>query len=452
MPLDSSSPHRPAPTLIVSYASEDREAARKLRDALSAHDIDVWYDEDDLTGGDAWDQKIRRRIRECDYFMPVISQATQARREGYFRREWRQAAERTLDMADDVMFLLPVNISDIPEAGARVPERFQHVHWTRCPDGEPNADLEGLCHQVLTGEEAPSETPPTAAPSIPVSRKKVSLQPSKAKKDQALPPYPHQPHRTADEPVWLHVFNLMVWIVRCAYRAYQGFPRILRWVVIIWFITFLFSRNDDSDDSNRNARGPDDPTPTSEESAEGDDIKTGLLETAQELRNVEGFGEFGRIIGAVADAAQAGRPLVLTPFVYNSTEATNEEFTKRVFNQLLRSIRVTRADEVAVSPSALGVAPTSADILARISRTESRFLLTGWVEIEAADNSAHFELVLHSTDSPSLIWTQRYPVANTDAASIVDDILAALSTHDVFAPAAPPEDPEIPETLPEAVP
>jgi TolB-like protein len=244
----------------------------------------------------------------------------------------------------------------------------------------------------------------------------------------------------------------MVWIVRCAYRAYKGFPRILRWVVIIWFITFLFSRNDDSDDSNRNARGPDDPTPTSEESAEGDDIKTGLLETAQELRNVEGFGEFGRIIGAVADAAQAGRPLVLTPFVYNSTEATNEEFTKRVFNQLLRSIRVTRADEVAVSPSALGVAPTSADILARISRTESRFLLTGWVEIEAADNSAHFELVLHSTDSPSLIWTQRYPVANTDAASIVDDILAALSTHDVFAPAAPPEDPEIPETLPEAVP
>ncbi len=142
MPLDSSPPDLTAPTLFISYASEDREAAKRLRDALGAQGIDVWYDEDELTGGDAWDQKIRRRIRECDYFMPVISHATQARKESYFRREWRQAAERTLDMADDVMFLLPVNISDIPEAGARVPERFQQVHWTRCPSGESNANLE----------------------------------------------------------------------------------------------------------------------------------------------------------------------------------------------------------------------------------------------------------------------------------------------------------------------
>lgn len=452
MPLDSSSLHRPAPTLFISYASEDREAARKLRDALNAHDIDVWYDEDELTGGDAWDQKIRRRIRECDYFMPVISDATQARREGYFRREWRQAAERTLDMADDVMFLVPVNISNVPEIGARVPERFQQVHWTRCPGGESNPNLEELCRQVLTGEEAPSAPQSKAAPSHPVYGKSASPQPSKGKKGKALPPYPDQPQRAADEPAWLHVFNLLVWVVRCAYRAYQGFPRILRWLVIIWFITFLFSQGDTGDDSKRNPPAPDDPNPVGGESAGADGISNDLLETAQELRNVEGFGKFGRIIGAVADAAQAGRPLVLTPFVYNSTEATNEDFTQKVFNQMLQSIRVTRADEVAVSPSALGVAPSSADVLARIARTESRFLLTGWVEIEAADNSAHFELALHSTDSPSLIWSQRYAIANTDAASIVDDILTALKTHQVFAPAAPPTEPETPEALPEAAP
>src|SRR5690348_8106972 len=54
------------PSVFISYASEDRAAARVLREALSNAGLDVWYDEDELTGGDAWDQKIRRQIRDCD--------------------------------------------------------------------------------------------------------------------------------------------------------------------------------------------------------------------------------------------------------------------------------------------------------------------------------------------------------------------------------------------------
>ena len=304
------------------------------------------------------------------------------------------------------------SISDLPEAGARVPERFQQVHWTRCPSGESNANLEELCRQVLTGEETPPAAKRPVEPGHPASRKVSAPKPLKDKKDKSLPPYPDQPHRTADEPAWLHVFNLLVWVVRCTYRAYRGFPRILRIVVIIWLAVTLLGLGGNSDD-------PDDRSPeTAENPTLKDDLEEdgnfgkGLIDAAQELGNTEGLGQFGRIISAVADAAQAGRPLVLTPFVYNSTEATNEEFTKRVFNQRLRSIRVTRADEVAVSPSALGVSPSSADVLARITRTESRFLLTGWVEIETIDNSAHFELVLHSTHSPSLI-SLRYASAET---------------------------------------
>jgi hypothetical protein len=93
-----------APTVFLSYASSDREAARVLRDALPNFGLEVWYDESELGGGDVWDQKIRKQIRECDYFMPIISAQTEARHEGYFRREWRLAVERTLDMADDHAF------------------------------------------------------------------------------------------------------------------------------------------------------------------------------------------------------------------------------------------------------------------------------------------------------------------------------------------------------------
>ncbi len=194
----------PSPSLFISYASEDREVARRLRDTLSAQGIDVWYDEDELTGGDAWDKKIRDRIRACDYFMPLISNATEARREGYFRREWRQAAERTLDMSDDVMFLLPVNIDNVSEYGARVPERFTQVQWTRCPAGESNPDLAALCDRMLRRDDAAPVV--TSTPPVPPVGKKHDR--------KSLPPYPPQPIRTSDEPAWLHAFNS-----RCLGRA-----------------------------------------------------------------------------------------------------------------------------------------------------------------------------------------------------------------------------------------
>jgi len=159
------SPRRP-PSVFLSYASEDRPAVRSIRDALSAAGIEVWYDENELDGGDAWDQKIRRQIRACNYFMPIISATTEARPEGYFRREWRLAVERTLDMADDHTFLLPVVIDDTSEAGARVPERFVAVQWLKAPGGQPTPALEALCRRIMSGKK-PIPPPAERSPGQP---------------------------------------------------------------------------------------------------------------------------------------------------------------------------------------------------------------------------------------------------------------------------------------------
>jgi len=56
----------------------------------------------------AW--QIRKQIHDCAAFIPIISDATQARLEGYFRREWKLAVDRTHDMADAKPFLVPVVI------------------------------------------------------------------------------------------------------------------------------------------------------------------------------------------------------------------------------------------------------------------------------------------------------------------------------------------------------
>jgi hypothetical protein len=50
---------------------------------------------------------IRRQIKSCKLFLPIISVNTQAREEVYFRREWNLAVSRTLDMAEDTASCCP---------------------------------------------------------------------------------------------------------------------------------------------------------------------------------------------------------------------------------------------------------------------------------------------------------------------------------------------------------
>jgi formylglycine-generating enzyme required for sulfatase activity/dienelactone hydrolase len=127
--------------VFLSYASQDAEAARRVCEALRGAGIEVWFDQSELRGGEAWDVSIRRQIRSCKLFLPIISVNTQAREEGYFRREWNLAVSRTLDMAEDTAFLLPVVIDSTHDADARVPEKFREVQWTRLPNGETPASF-----------------------------------------------------------------------------------------------------------------------------------------------------------------------------------------------------------------------------------------------------------------------------------------------------------------------
>src|SRR5262245_16068753 len=107
----------PMKAVFLSYASQDADAARRICGALRAAAIEVWLDQDGgLVGGDAWDAKIRGQIASCALFVPIISANTQARREGYFRLEWKLAAQRTHMMSERTAFLLPVVIDGTHDA------------------------------------------------------------------------------------------------------------------------------------------------------------------------------------------------------------------------------------------------------------------------------------------------------------------------------------------------
>ena len=51
-------------TIFISYAREDVGAARRIAEALRSFDLEVWFDQNELRGGEAWDAKLRIQIRE----------------------------------------------------------------------------------------------------------------------------------------------------------------------------------------------------------------------------------------------------------------------------------------------------------------------------------------------------------------------------------------------------
>jgi TolB-like protein/tetratricopeptide (TPR) repeat protein len=169
--------------VFLSYAKQDAEAAGRICDALRAAGIEVWFDQSELRGGDAWDAAIRRQIKTCALIIPVISANAQGRAEGYFRLEWKLAIDRSHLMSNDHAFLIPVVIDQTNEADERVPDRFREVQWTRLPDGNATPAFVERMRRLL-GQEASSAHGAATAPTTAVAA--VASTPTKRRSSMAL--------------------------------------------------------------------------------------------------------------------------------------------------------------------------------------------------------------------------------------------------------------------------
>jgi len=155
----------PVGAVFLSYASQDAEAARRICEALRSAGVEVWFDQSALRGGDVWDQTIRKQIKSCVLFIPVISMHAHEREEGYFRLEWKLAVDRSHLMTSNKTFLLPVVIDDTREDDENVPERFKDIHWTRLPAGQTPLAFVHRVQRLLSPE--PSSTNRAAAHAVP---------------------------------------------------------------------------------------------------------------------------------------------------------------------------------------------------------------------------------------------------------------------------------------------
>jgi len=421
MPSDATHDAKPAPgpSVFLSYASADRNAARALRDTLAAAGLDVWLDEEELAGGEAWDTKIRNQIRTCTYFMPIISATTEVRREGYFRREWRLAVERTLDLADDVMFLVPVVIDGTRDTGARVPEKFFSVQWLRCPGGEPTPELQRLAARLASGDAVahppapvPDDTPPLLSGRKGRKERKPAAPPPPF---PVFPPYPEPGHH------FRFLYNIVLWAGHMVHALWMHLPRVVRVVasVVIVFnvITWAFRETKRSPDTKDEKR------------AAASEIAKEVAANLPDKKDGAAGDAIKSLVGAAAHALQAGKPLAVVTFGGNGDDAST--YAQNVFSETFKLLQQTTG-QVSLSPIPLEADDDDDDALARGTNLESQFVLTAFAARHAPGEPLLLTAKLYHVKQRTVVWSETFDAAKVDAAA------AARSVADAVRPRALP--------------
>jgi TolB-like protein len=395
------------PTIFLSYASEDRQAARLIGEALPAHGLEVWFDESELGGGDVWDQKIRRQIRECDYFMALVSAQTEARHEGYFRREWRLAVERSLDMADDHLFLLPVVIDDTVESHARVPEKFLSVQWLKLPGGRPTPALEALCRRLVSGDAA-----------APSAGKKLPNRPIAAER-------PAQPRAFPREEEGQRVrfwFEVAGWAFSSAWAAFKRWPLWVRIVVIAWIGIALLDRGC-SDSDQAGSAG----LTSSQEQK--------LKAIAQQYQGGADKADLAKLAAQIArefsdddNASKSNRaPVLAIPFAAPEGDAAAQAIADSAFAQVYGRIAIAHHGKVALADDHLPACSLE-PMLAQARKNQSAYAVCGSVDTQAPDQTLN--IMIATVANGSVLWSKSYPVAGADPEKIAAEVSSKLPPLD----------------------
>ncbi len=64
--------------VFISYSRQDYDFVERLVDDLAARGVGTWLDQRDIPAGQRWDNAIQKALRECEFFLVVLSPASVA--------------------------------------------------------------------------------------------------------------------------------------------------------------------------------------------------------------------------------------------------------------------------------------------------------------------------------------------------------------------------------------
>lgn len=149
----------PGSTLFfISYSrATDLPAAQKLFESLRQQGVgenEIWFDRNAIEPGQDFQNSILDGIRGCRYFLPLISAAADRFDEKFFRREWKQAIDRSGAIAGrDFVVPLIVDSDYDPLAYKRVPRDWtEHIDFGHAPAGVPDPRTRNRLNQLIRDE------------------------------------------------------------------------------------------------------------------------------------------------------------------------------------------------------------------------------------------------------------------------------------------------------------
>lgn len=127
--LEADNPYRDLVTqyrrrgkIFFSYCNKDKALARQIFQQLSQLYPNMWFDQENILGGDNYDTEIRYGISHAKVFIPLLTSQIaedlkKSKTDNYYNEEWRQAAERKGELA-----IIPLTVE-----GYSLREPYHHV-------------------------------------------------------------------------------------------------------------------------------------------------------------------------------------------------------------------------------------------------------------------------------------------------------------------------------------
>lgn len=95
--------------VFLSYSRSDEAVVKKIFDSLSSRGLRVWYDRNDIKGGDNWRQAIIGGIKSSRVFVPILTSnvENEIMEAHEYRIEWKEAASLYNRMGSRT-FIIPI--------------------------------------------------------------------------------------------------------------------------------------------------------------------------------------------------------------------------------------------------------------------------------------------------------------------------------------------------------
>jgi len=119
--------------VFISYCRDDKSLAERLRNEFERNGLHVFFDEDTLQIGDRYNEVIRKYIKDCDYFVALISEnAIKDKTRYVYDKEWRTAI--VLNDFKDHSYIRPFIIDQTASTDIRIPDEIRHLNINKIPN------------------------------------------------------------------------------------------------------------------------------------------------------------------------------------------------------------------------------------------------------------------------------------------------------------------------------